>query len=285
MKTPLIRLYPARWRARYGDEFVAMLEERPLGPFDVADVLLGALDAHLHLRGLGAASQHAKGFAMSLRIGGYAAIVSGLLWLYILVANAINNGAESGAPFIGLVIVVATATTLAALVGLSAFQSRRHPVLVWVAFAIPAIGAVVGLLGMVAAIVGGNSDAEVIGGLSAWAISTLGVMTLLVGSALFALATWRAQTLSRGAAALLGAGALLVLPALDGRDRWAHRARDRVRPAGRRDPGVSGRLGRSRHQRPARRSHVPRRKPGSVRVSRAVRALLAPHARPRALRP
>ena len=65
----LLRLYPARWRARYGDEFAAVLEERPLGPFDVADVLLGALDAHLHLRGLGAASQHAKGFAMSLRIG------------------------------------------------------------------------------------------------------------------------------------------------------------------------------------------------------------------------
>jgi hypothetical protein len=212
----VLRLYPARWRARYGDEFAAVLEERPLGPFDVADVLLGALDAHLHLRGLGAASQHAKGFAMSLRIGGYAAIVSGLLWLYILAANAINNGAESGAPFIGLVLVVATVTTLAALVGLSAFQSRRHPVLVWVAFAIPAFGAVVGLLGMVAAVVGGNTDAEVIGGLSAWAISTLGLFTLLVGSALFALATWRAHALSRGAAALLGTGALLVLPALMG---------------------------------------------------------------------
>ena len=52
-----------------------MLEERALGPFDVADVLLGALDAHLHLRGLGAASEHRKGFTMSLRIGGYAAIL------------------------------------------------------------------------------------------------------------------------------------------------------------------------------------------------------------------
>jgi hypothetical protein len=61
----LIRLYPARWRARYGDEFAVVLEERPLGPFDVADVLLGALDAHLHLRSLGAASEHRKGFAMS----------------------------------------------------------------------------------------------------------------------------------------------------------------------------------------------------------------------------
>lgn len=212
----LLRLYPARWTARYGDEFAAVLEERPLGPFDVADVLLGALDAHVHLRGLGAASHHAKGFAMSIRIGGYAAIVSGLLWLYILVGNAINDGAESGAPFIGIVLVVATVTTLAALVGLSAFQSRRHPVLVWVAFALPAIGAVVGLLGMVAAVVGGDSDAAIVGDLTPWMISTIGLLTLLVGSALFALATWRARSLSRGAAALLGIGALLVLPALMG---------------------------------------------------------------------
>ena len=64
MRSLLIRFYPAAWQARYGDEFAAILEDRPLGPFDVADVLLGALDAQLHLRGLGAASQHQKGFAM-----------------------------------------------------------------------------------------------------------------------------------------------------------------------------------------------------------------------------
>ncbi|MEX2184705.1 MAG: hypothetical protein WEC14_09685, partial [Chloroflexota bacterium] len=127
----LLRLYPARWRVRYGDEFAAVLQDRPLGPFDVADVLLGALDAHLHLRGLGAASEHRKGFAMSLRVGGYAAILGGLLWLYVLVGNAINDGAESGAPFIGIAVVVATVLTLVALVGLSAFQSRQHPLLIW----------------------------------------------------------------------------------------------------------------------------------------------------------
>ena len=136
----LLRLYPARWRARYGDEFAAVLGERPLGPFDVADVLLGALDAHLHLRGLGAASQHAKGFAMSLRIGGYAAILGGILWFVALAGNAINDGAESGALVLGWVLVAATILTLVALVGLSAFQARRHPVLVWAAFAIPTVG-------------------------------------------------------------------------------------------------------------------------------------------------
>ena len=41
----LLRLYPKRWRARYGDEFAAILEtQRPsIGLF--VDVLAGALDA------------------------------------------------------------------------------------------------------------------------------------------------------------------------------------------------------------------------------------------------
>lgn len=160
----LLRLYPARWRARYGDEFAAVLEERPLGPFDVADVLLGALDAHLHLRGLDAASQYQRGFAMSLRIGGYAAIVGGLLWFIALAFNAINAGADSGAWWVGVVIVVATITTLVALIGLSAFQARRHPVLIWAAFAIPAAGGVIGLFGFAAMVVLGNSDA-IVGGM------------------------------------------------------------------------------------------------------------------------
>ena len=216
----LLRLYPARWRARYGDEFAAVLEERPLGPFDVADILLGAMDAHLHLRGLGAASQHAKGFAMSLRIGGYAAILSGILWFIALAGNAINDGADSGSSLLGITlvtsIVVAVAATLVALVGLSAFQSRRHPVLTWTAFAIPAIGAVVGLLGVVAMVVAGDSDSTFIGGLSAWAVSTIGVTALVLGSALFAIATWLGGSLSRAAAAMLFVGALLVMPAIGG---------------------------------------------------------------------
>ena len=212
----LLRCYPARWRDRYGDEFAVVLAERPIGPFDVADILLGALDAHLHLRGLGAASEHRKGFAMSLRVGGYAAIVGGLLWLFVLAGNAINNGSETGSTVLVLAIVVATVLTLIALVGLSAFQARSHPVLIWAAFTVPALGAVVGLLGAAAMIIVGDSDAEVMGGLSLWAISTLGLLALVVGSGLFALATWRARSLSRGASALLGIGALLVVPALAG---------------------------------------------------------------------
>lgn len=212
----LLRLYPARWRARYGDEFVAVLEERPLGPFDVVDVLLGALDAHLHLRGSGAASQHAKGFAMSLRIGGYAAIAGGVLWLLALAGNAINNGGESFSPWLGYAIVGATVMTLVALIGLSAFQARRHPVLAWAAFAIPALGALIGLLGYAAIALTGDSDALLVGGISPWMLGSIGVVTMVLGSVLFALATWRTRSLSRGGSALLGFGAILMVAAMLG---------------------------------------------------------------------
>jgi hypothetical protein len=43
----LLALYPARWRARYGDEFLALLEDRPPSLGDRLDIVRGALDARL----------------------------------------------------------------------------------------------------------------------------------------------------------------------------------------------------------------------------------------------
>jgi hypothetical protein len=80
MKALLIRCYPAAWRERYGDEFASILDERPLGPFDVADIFLGALDARLRLRDRRAVVTQRKGFTMSLRIGGIAAILGQRPW-------------------------------------------------------------------------------------------------------------------------------------------------------------------------------------------------------------
>ena len=137
----ILRLYPARWRARYGDEFAAVLEERSLGPFDVADVLLGALDAHLHLRGLGAASQHGKGFTMSLRIGGYAAILgAALIGLGIVLTGGLTEGSDDAA---AILLLVGLAALLVGLAGMSAYQARSDPWLVWGAFAMTAVGTVV----------------------------------------------------------------------------------------------------------------------------------------------
>jgi hypothetical protein len=44
----LIALYPAAWRARYGDEFGELLASRPRSPREWIDIVLGAADAHLH---------------------------------------------------------------------------------------------------------------------------------------------------------------------------------------------------------------------------------------------
>ena len=203
----LVRAYPARWRARYGDEFLAVLEARPLGPFDVADVLLGALDAHLHLRGLGAASAHGKGFAMTLRLGGYAAIVGGSLFFIGLAAASMLG--DAGGVFI-LAFAAGAAALLVALAGLSAFQARRYPKLVWAAFILPAIGAVVTIIGVLGMVFVG--DARFIGQWSAWSVWALGIVALIIGSALFAVATWLTHSLSRPAAILLAVSSLVLVP-------------------------------------------------------------------------
>ena len=212
----LLRCYPEAWRARYADEFAAVLEERALGPFDVADVLLGALDAHLHLRGLGAASDSQKGFAMSQRIGGYAAILAGILWLIAGGWNAINNGGDAGGSWIFLVIVTATVLTLVALTGLSAFQARQYPALTWAAFAVPAVSALVALIGFAGMAAMGDTDRRFIAGFSSWAVMSIGLVGLFIGSGLFALVTWRVRTLSRVAAAVLGFGAITMIASLTG---------------------------------------------------------------------
>ncbi|HEU0236474.1 MAG TPA: hypothetical protein VFR14_08550 [Candidatus Limnocylindrales bacterium] len=44
----LVSLYPRRWRARYGDELLGLLAERPPSGLDRLDLIRGAVDARLH---------------------------------------------------------------------------------------------------------------------------------------------------------------------------------------------------------------------------------------------
>jgi hypothetical protein len=189
----LIRLYPPRWRARYGDEFLAILEERPLGPFDAADILLGAFDAQLRLRGVGAQPSTRKGITMSLRLGGLAAIIGAPLWTAAFVI--INKGFDSfdvRGP--AVMLVVGSLGLLVALAGLSAFQARVAPALSWAAFALPALGTVAVAIGTVG-LVFGTADF--------WGAFFLGLIAFFVGSSMFAIATYRTGVLSRRAALLL----------------------------------------------------------------------------------
>ena len=119
MRSLLIRCYPARWRARYGDEFEAILVERPLGPFDVADILLGALDAQLRLRGHGATTEHERGFTMTLRIGGFAAILgAALLATSIVLGIGVVGRIDRVVP--SLLILTGSLALLVALAGMIA---------------------------------------------------------------------------------------------------------------------------------------------------------------------
>ena len=214
MRALLLRFYPARWRARYGDEFAAVLAERPLSPFDVADVLLGALDAHLHLRGLGAASQHAKGFPMSLRIGGYAAIVgAALIGLVIVLTGGGTEGSDSAA---AIALLVALAVLLVGLAGMSAFQARSDPWLVWGAFAMTALGTVVIFIASVSDLTGVGPDDWRDG------LLPIGLVTAGLGSALFGVATYRVSVLSRtGALGLvIGPVAALIGAIAVSQDAW-----------------------------------------------------------------
>lgn len=45
-QTWLLALYPARWRARYGEEFRALLEEEEPSPTILVDIIRGAIAAH-----------------------------------------------------------------------------------------------------------------------------------------------------------------------------------------------------------------------------------------------
>lgn len=209
MRSLLIRLYPARWRTRYGDEFAAILEERPLGPFDVADILLGALDAQLRLRERGAHSQKGMALSMSLRLGGAAAILGAVLFPAGMIVSSLDGGSE---PFPGPALMLAgTAALLLALIGLSSFQARQHPRLIWAAFALPALGTLMSITGLVAMATVG--DRPFLAGLSPWSIWALGVLAMIIGSALFALATYRTRALPRLGAGVLaiGSGVLLLV--------------------------------------------------------------------------
>lgn len=209
MKRLLIRLYPGSWRVRYGAEFEALLEERPIGPFDLADVLLAALDAHLHLRGATGSANPGRSLLMSMRIGGYAAVLGGVLWLIGFLIAQFNGSDDDG--LAQSLALAGTLGLLVALAGLSAVQSRLHPRLVWAAFALPAIGALASALGLLEMVFTGGSRIST-EGVDPWILWALGTVVLVAGSGLFALVSWRSRVLSRPGLTLLAAAMVGLVP-------------------------------------------------------------------------
>jgi hypothetical protein len=203
MKTLLIRCYPAVWRERYGDEFASLLDERPLGPFDVADILLGALDARLRMRGRRAGLPERKGFTMSLRIGGIAAILGAVAlataWFLAYGLVDVDDTVAWLTLFVGLVLL------LVGVAGLSAFQARIDPFLSWASFGLLTAGTIIAAIGVVGAAFGRDGF---------WDLGFLGVLLTDFGTLMFAIVTYQTAALSRGAAVLLAVGAILPVVAM-----------------------------------------------------------------------
>ena len=114
-----------------------------------------------------------------------------------------------GGPWLAL-IVAGTVSLLVAFAGLSSLQSRRYPVLVWAAFLIPAVGAVVSVVGLLGMLLVG--ERRFVLDYDAWTVWLIGSIAMLGGSALFAVVTLATRTLSRIGAVLVGVSSLLIFP-------------------------------------------------------------------------
>jgi hypothetical protein len=208
----LLAFYPAQWRRRYGEEFRAVLESRPLGPFDFADVLIGALDARLTRSRFAGAAEIDGGPLVMLRIGGLGAIIGGALWSIGIGASSLF----SATPMWMVLLALGTGGLLVGLIGLSAFQAHRDAKLAWAAFVIPGVGALVSIVGLVGMAFATDEEALLFGVINAWSLWVLGLLAMLVGSILFAVITIRAAVFSRRAAQLLAVSAFVLLVTLFG---------------------------------------------------------------------
>jgi hypothetical protein len=83
----LIRLYPRRWRKRYGGELEAMLEQTSLTPRIMFDLVAGALDARLYPQLTSEGAVVHNPFTKTPAVLPQAIMLPGLIWLAAGVLN------------------------------------------------------------------------------------------------------------------------------------------------------------------------------------------------------
>ena len=131
----LVALYPAAWRRRYRDEFLALLEEQPPTRTQVLDIAWGALDAHLF-------AQAPEGrFRMFTRIAGAASLAAGIL---LAIGSAVSVPPEITqytVPAIYVLIVIG-------IVGVHLRQVAVRPGLAWFGFAVGILPWLMGIVSM-----------------------------------------------------------------------------------------------------------------------------------------
>ena len=119
-----LHLFPATWQERYGAEFGALLDETPADPRVVFDVLVAAVDAHVHPTG------PRRRWPLMIERMRLAELVVFASWVVFVVAGLAFQRMTEGAPF---TIVASTA-----------------PAVGW-AYAAIVAGAVISLLAVLAA--------------------------------------------------------------------------------------------------------------------------------------
>ncbi len=170
----LVGLYPAAWRERYADEFLALLEDRPPRGIAIVDVLWGAVDAHLF-------PQAPEGrFRMFTRIAGAAAFVAGLL----LIIGAFWDGGPALSAFR---VAAVYALILVGLTGIHLRQVSVRPGLAWLGFGAAFIGWGVGATSIILATTGvlppSGGELGWVAGFALWVGSiVLGATMLAIGA-------------------------------------------------------------------------------------------------------
>ncbi len=101
----LLRLYPQAWRERYGDELVALLQDRPASMADHLDLIRGALDARLHPQVRGAAAIPDKEFPVNQRAFGFVAAAGGIAWILGILSMYVLPRDSEGSRSLGLAMV------------------------------------------------------------------------------------------------------------------------------------------------------------------------------------
>lgn len=87
----LLRLYPHAWQERYGEEMAEMLSQLPVTLRTLADLVRGALDAHLHPESLPVGVQAGRHVRASELLIVCATVLFGLGWMplrFLLPAGA-----------------------------------------------------------------------------------------------------------------------------------------------------------------------------------------------------
>ena len=170
----LLRLYPAAWRERYGDEFAELLASRPPKLRDRVDIVAGAIDARLHPQvGQAAADEvpmrRDTSVAAVLGIGGvlltgWAGLGAGLMPRWDA-GDAVSAAAMS---WLGVAVSMGFAATFAMAAGLLLIARRYDRYL----GSAGAIGSVLTAAGLVFASLGGG---------------VVALAMLLIGTSMFAL--------------------------------------------------------------------------------------------------